>query len=36
MQKIDLHENLINSFKDKLDEFAHPTADIKDNLAVLQ
>lgn len=36
MQKIDLHENLINSFKGKIENFTNHTADTKDNLAALQ
>jgi len=36
MQKIDLHQNIINSFKGKLDDFTNQLADTKDNLAALQ
>jgi len=36
MQKIDLHENIINSYKDKIEDFQNQLADTKDNLAVLQ
>ena len=36
MQKIDLHQNIINSFKGKLEDFQSHTADTKDNLAALQ
>jgi hypothetical protein len=36
MQKIDLHQHLINSFKGKLEDFTNQLADTKDSLAKLQ
>lgn len=36
MQKIDLHQNILNSFNWKLDQFKNPIIDIKDSLSIVK